>query len=70
VAGGSPTFADVEHPSQIDLAVRVARPLGHRNALLWGVRYLHYSANYVDEPGQLADTNAGIAPFIGYRVRL
>lgn len=69
VAGGSPTFADAEHPSQVDFAVRVAHRAGP-GELLYGLRYLHYSANYIDEPGQLADTNAGIALVVGYRLRL
>jgi hypothetical protein len=49
--------------------VRVAHRAGP-GELLYGLRYLHYSANYIDEPGQLADTNAGIALVVGYRLRL
>lgn len=68
--GGNPTFADPEHASQVDLTLRAAHPVGKRGELLYGVRYLHYSARYEDEPGQLADRNVGIAPLLGYRLRL
>lgn len=69
-SGANPTFADPEHASQIDLTLRAAHPAGKHGELLYGLRYLHYSARYEDEPGQLADRNVGIAPLLGYRIRL
>lgn len=68
--GGNPTFADPEHASQVDLTLRAAHRAGKHGELLYGVRYLHYSARYEDEPGQLADRNIGIAPLLGYRLHL
>ncbi len=65
----NPTFADPENASQLDIAVRASHPFG-RGELVYGVRYLHYISRYVDDPGQLADRNVGIAPVLGYRVRL
>lgn len=64
------TFSDPETATQLDFSVRVVHKVGKRGELLYGVRYLNYTAHYVDEPGQLADRNVGIAPLIGYRIRL
>lgn len=66
----NPTFADPERGSQLDLGVRVARPVRSRGLFLYGLRYLHYSAHYEAEPGLLADRNLGIAPLVGYQIRL
>jgi hypothetical protein len=64
------TFSDPENATQIDLSARVAHRMGKNGELLYGVRYLNYGAHYDDIPGQLADRNVGIAPLIGYRLRL
>ena len=63
------TYADPENASQVDLAVRVAHQLSKHGELLYGLRYLNYSAHYDDFPGQLADRNVGFAPSLGYRLR-
>lgn len=68
--GRNPTFADPETASQLDLRLDAVRPAGPRDELVLGLRYLHFSGRYVDHPGQLADRNVGIAPLVGYRVRL
>jgi hypothetical protein len=64
------TFADPENAAQVDLSARVAHKLSKHGELLYGLRYLNYSAHYDEFPGQLADRNVGFAPTIGYRVRL
>ena len=64
------TYADPENGSQIDLAVRVGRRISQRGELIYGLRYLNYTAHYDDFPGQLADRNLGFAPTIGYRLKL
>ena len=63
------TFADPENASQLDLSLRVAHRVSKRGDLLYGVRYLNYSAHYDDIPGRLADRNVGFAPVLGYRLR-
>lgn len=63
------TFADPETATQLDFSVRIAHKVGTRGELLYGIRYLNYTAHYVDEPGMLADRNVGIAPLLGYRLR-
>jgi hypothetical protein len=62
------TFADPENAAQVDLAARFSHRLSKHGALLYGLRYLNYSAHYDDYPGQLADRNVGFAPQLGYRV--
>lgn len=62
------TFADLENAAQVDLAARFTHRLSKHGALLYGLRYLNYSARYDDFPGQLADRNVGFAPQLGYRV--
>jgi len=64
------TFADPENGSQVDLSARVAHRVSKHGELLYGVRYLNYTAHYDDFPGQLADRNVGFAPTLGYRLRL
>jgi hypothetical protein len=63
------TFADPENASQVDLSARVAHRISKHGELLYGLRYLNYTAHYDDFPGQLADRNVGFAPVLGYRVR-
>lgn len=62
------TFSDPEHAAQVDLAARFSHRLSKHGALLYGLRYLNYSARYDDFPGQLADRNVGFAPQLGYRI--
>jgi hypothetical protein len=64
------TFADPESASQLDVAARVAHRVSKHGELLYGLRYLNYSAHYDDFPGQLADRNVGFAPVLGYRLKL
>jgi hypothetical protein len=64
------TFADPENASQVDVAVRAGHRISKHGELLYGVRYLNYTAHYDDFPGQLADRNVGFAPLLGYRLRL
>jgi hypothetical protein len=64
------TFADPENATQLDLSVRIVHRIGRYGELMYGVRYLNYGAHYDDLPGELADRNVGIAPLIGYRIRL
>jgi hypothetical protein len=64
------TFADPEKAAQVDLSARVAHRLSKHGELLYGLRYLNYSAHYDDFLGQLADRNVGFAPTLGYRFRL
>ena len=62
------TFSDPENAAQVDLAARFSHRLSKHGALLYGLRYLNYSARYDDFPGQLADRNVGFAPQLGYRI--
>jgi len=62
------TFSDPENAAQVDLAARFTHRLSKHGSLLYGLRYLNYSARYDDFPGQLADRNVGFAPQLGYRV--
>jgi hypothetical protein len=64
------TFADPENAAQVDLSLRIAHRLSRSGELLYGVRYLNYSAHYDDFPGKIADRNVGLAPTIGFRLRL
>jgi hypothetical protein len=41
-----------------------------RDELIFGLRYLNYSAHYDRAPGDIVDRNVGFAPTIGYRIRL
>lgn len=66
--------AVAERAVQVDLGLRLMRPLWRGDAIL-GIRYLNYSAHYVTGnvyygDTQLADRNVGILPLIGYRLRL
>lgn len=64
------TFRDGERGPQIDTAVRVAQPLGRHSALVYGLRYINYSSRFDAQPGLIVDRNAGIAPVVGYKLRL
>jgi hypothetical protein len=64
------TFADPENGGQVDLVARIAHRISNNAELLYGLRYLNYSAHYDDFPGQLADRDVGFAPTIGLRLRL
>ncbi len=64
------TFADPENASQVDLAARLAHRIAKNGEVLLGLRYLNYTAQYDDLPGQLADRNVGFAPTLGYRIKL
>lgn len=64
------TFADPENAAQVDLSARVAHRLSRGTELLYGLRYLNYSAHYDDFPGKIADRNVGFAPTVGIRLRL
>jgi hypothetical protein len=64
------TFADPENAAQVDLSARIAHRVSKYGELLYGFRYLNYSAHYDDFPGQIADRNVGFAPTIGFRLRL
>jgi len=66
--GSIETFSDPENAAQVDLAARFTHRLSKHGSLLYGLRYLNYSARYDDFPGQLADRNVGFAPQLGYRV--
>ena len=63
------TAADAETAAQVDLSARVAHRVGKRGELLYGLRYINYGARY-SRFGVLADRNVGIAPVLGYRLRL
>ncbi|MGD0051103.1 MAG: hypothetical protein ABSD03_04680 [Vulcanimicrobiaceae bacterium] len=65
-----PTYANPEGAAQVDLSLRVARRLSRRGELLYGLRYLNYSAHYVAPLSPLSDRNVGFAPVIAYRLRL
>jgi len=64
------TFADPENASQVDIAANAAHRISKHGEILYGLRYLNYTAHYDDFPGQLADRNVGFAPVLGYRVKL
>jgi hypothetical protein len=63
------TFADPENGTQVDVSVRAAHRISKRSDIIYGFRYLNYTAHYDNFPGQLADRNVGWAPVLGYRVR-
>jgi hypothetical protein len=63
------TFVDPETATQIDLMARVAQRMSKHGELLYGLRYINFTARYNDIPGRLADRNVGFAPSLGYRVR-
>ena len=64
------TFSDPENASQVDLSARVAHRIAKNGEILLGLRYLNYTAHYDNFPGQLADRNVGVAPTLGYRIKL
>ena len=63
------TFADGENATQVDLLARIAQRTSKHGEILYGLRYLNFTARYDDSPGQLADRNVGFAPSLGYRLR-
>ncbi|HTW83890.1 MAG TPA: hypothetical protein VMD91_07480 [Candidatus Sulfotelmatobacter sp.] len=64
-----PTFADPEIAAQTDLSLRVGHRLSKHGDLLYGLRYLNYTAHYALPGDPLADRNVGFAPTIAYRLR-
>jgi hypothetical protein len=64
------TFADPENASQVDLSALAAHRVFKHGEILYGLRYLNYTAHYDDFPGKIADRNVGFAPVLGFRVRL
>jgi hypothetical protein len=64
------TFTDPESASQIDLMARLAHRVSKRGEVLFGLRYINYTARYDAAPGQLADRNTGFAPSLGYRLKI
>ncbi len=64
----SATAADAETATQVDASARIVHRLGRHGELLYGVRYINYTARY-GTSGVLADRNVGIAPVLGYRLR-
>ena len=63
------TFVDGENATQIDLLARIAQRVSKHGEILYGMRYINFTARYDDQPGQLADRNVGFAPSLGYRLR-
>jgi hypothetical protein len=63
------TFADGETAAQVDLTARIAQRVSKHGEILYGLRYLNFTARYDDFPGQLADRNVGFAPSLGYRLK-
>ncbi len=64
------TFADAETATQVDLMARIAQRVSKRGEILYGLRYINFTARYSDFPGQLSDRNVGFAPSLGYRIKL
>ena len=64
------TYADPENASQVDITVRIGHGVAKGSELVYGLRYLNYTAHYDAFPGLLADRNVGFAPLLGYRIRL
>lgn len=62
--------ADPERAEQIDTAVRYVRPAGRRGEVIFGLRYVNYTAQYAERNGGLSDRNVGLLPVIGYHLRL
>jgi hypothetical protein len=62
-------FADPESATQVDVVARFAQHTSKHGELLYGLRYINFTARYDDIPGQLADRNVGFAPSLGYRLR-
>jgi hypothetical protein len=62
-------FSDPETATQIDGYARIAHRVSGNGEVLFGLRYINYTAHYTDAPGALADHNVGWAPVLGYRLR-
>ena len=65
-----PTRVDPEIATQIDTAIRFVHRAGKRSEILYGLRYVNYTARYDERSGTLSDRNCGLLPVFGYRVRL
>ncbi|GAC1409137.1 MAG: hypothetical protein NVSMB64_17840 [Candidatus Velthaea sp.] len=64
------TRVDPEQAGQIDTAVRFVHRISARGELMYGLRYLNYTARYAEPSGTLSDRNAGFFPTLGYRTRI
>jgi hypothetical protein len=63
--------ADPERADQLDAALRFVRPAGANGEMILGLRYVNYTARYVEiGGGGLSDRNVGVLPVIGYRIRI
>jgi hypothetical protein len=68
-----PTYyrrADPERGDQVDTEVRFVRSFSPRSAVVFGVRYINYTARYDEPSGGLSDRNVGLLPSFGYRITL
>jgi hypothetical protein len=65
-----PPGIDPERAQEIDTAVRYTYPVGRRGELIFGLRYINYTAVYAERGGGLSDRNVGLLPVIGYRTRI
>jgi len=55
---------------QVDSAVRFSHPLNRRSELFYGLRYINYTAHYIEVHGLLSDRNSAVLPVFGYRTRI
>lgn len=62
--------ADPEKAGFVDTAVRFVHPVGGRDDIIFGLRYVNYTAQYAAQNGGLSDRNVGLLPVIGYRAHL
>jgi hypothetical protein len=68
-----PTYfrrADPERADQVDTEVRYVRRVGQRSSVIFGLRYVNYTARYDEPNGGLSDRNVGLLPSFGYRFTL
>ncbi len=65
-----PPRTDPEQAEQIDTAVRYTRAINERAELIFGLRYVNYTARYAEPHGGLSDRNVGLLPTFGYRTRI
>ncbi len=61
---------DPERADQIDAAVRYTRTVGRCGELLFGLRYVNYTARYDARNGGLSDRNVGLLPVVGFRLAI
>ncbi|GAC1539461.1 MAG: hypothetical protein NVS2B17_14770 [Candidatus Velthaea sp.] len=64
------TRVDPEQADQIDTSIRFVRRINSHGELIYGLRYLNYTARYAEPSGTLSDRNAGFFPTFGYRTRI